>query len=388
MLILVINCGSSSAKYQLFDVGQRKSLAKGLVERIGQEQSAIHHHTDGYTLDKRVDCKDHYIAIDIIVDVLTNKTHGVISSKEDIIGIGHRVVHGGEEFKSSTLITDKVIRSIEKYSELAPLHNPPSLAGIRACAATLKGIPQVAVFDTSFHQTMPPKAFLYGLPFEYYKKYGIRKYGFHGTSHRFVAEEAGVMLKRSLKKLKLITCHLGNGCSMAAIEGGRSVDTSMGFTPLEGLLMGTRSGDLDPAVVFYLMEKERLSPERISDILNKESGLLGLSGISNDMRDILKGARSKGQGAVRAKVALDIFAYRIKKYIGAYCAAMGGLDAVVFTAGISEHNPWLIKKLTKELKKIVPDKVKFMVIPTNEELLIARDTYEIIKKGANKNAKS
>ena len=367
MFILVINCGSSSAKYQLFDARSNKSLAKGIVERIGQAGAS---------------CKDHYVAIKIIIDMLTDREHGVIDSTRDIIGIGHRVVHGGEEFKESTLITGKVIRSIEKYSELAPLHNPPSLLGIKACFKVLKGIPEVAVFDTSFHQTMPEEAFLYGLPVEYYKKYGIRKYGFHGTSHLYVAEEAARILRRPLNSLKLITCHLGNGCSMTAVSGGKSVDTSMGFTPLEGLLMGTRSGDLDPAVVFYLMEKERLSSERISDILNKESGLLGVSGVSNDMRDILKGARGKGPRARKCKLAIEIFIYRIKKYIGAYLAAMGGLDAVVFTAGISEHNPWLVKRLTGAIKKIAPGKTKFMVVPTNEELLIARDTYRIIKKGS------
>jgi acetate kinase len=259
---------------------------------------------------------------------------------------------------------------------LAPLHNPPSLAGINACLDILKGIPQVAVFDTSFHQTMGEKVFLYGLPYKYYEKYAIRKYGFHGTSHRWVAEAAVKVLKKPAKKLKLITCHLGNGCSMTAVDKGKSVDTSMGFTPLEGLLMGTRTGDLDPAVVFYLMEKENLSPAQISDILNKESGLLGISGISNDMRDLLK-EKSKG----RAKLALEMFIYRIEKYIGAYQAAMKGLDAVIFTAGIGEHNPWLVNRIKKDLNGVVGKKVKFLTIPTNEDLLIARDTYEIIKKG-------
>ena len=362
MLILVINCGSSSAKYQLFDIKKYRSLAKGLIERIGQ---AGH-------------CKNHYDAIGLIVSELTDSLKGVISSRDEIDGIGHRVVHGGEEFKTSTLINKKVIDSIEKYSELAPLHNPPSLSGIKACLDILKGIPQVAVFDTSFHQTMDQEAFLYGLPYRYYKKYGIRKYGFHGTSHRWVAEEAAKKLARPISRLKLITCHLGNGCSMTAVDSGRSVDTSMGFTPLEGLLMGTRSGDLDPAVVFYLMEKENLSTHKISDILNKESGLLGISGVSNDMRDLIKAAKGQGQRANRAKLALDMFIYRIEKYIGAYQAAMKGLDAVIFTAGIGEHNPWLVNRIKRDLKKVV-NGAKFLVIPTNEELLIARDTYEIIK---------
>ena len=240
--------------------------------------------------------------------------------------------------------------------------------------------PQVAVFDTSFHQTMPQSAFLYGLPFKYYTKYGIRRYGFHGTSHRFVSEEAVKVLRRPAKSLKIITCHLGNGCSMAAIAGGRSVDTSMGFTPLEGLLMGTRSGDLDPAAVLYILEKEGLTLAQVNDILNKKSGLLGISGVSNDMRDILKGARGKGSQAGRCKLAIEMFIYRIKKYIGAYQAAMGGLDAVIFTAGIGENNPWILKRVAAELKGIVPKKTRFLIIPTNEELLIARDTYEIIKK--------
>lgn len=388
-LILVINCGSSSAKYQLFDIDKKVSLAKGIVERIGHGGSNLRHQRASDILEKGVVCNDHHAAIDLIADILTDRQHGVIASKDKIGGIGHRVVHGGEEFKLSAPITDKVIRSIKKYAELAPLHNPPSLAGIEACAKILKGLPQVAVFDTSFHQTMPPRAFLYGLPIKFYKIYGIRKYGFHGTSHRFVSNEAARILKRSLKDLKLVTCHLGNGCSMTAVDGGRSVDTSMGFTPLEGLLMGTRSGDLDPAVVFYLMEKENLPPRRISDILNKESGLLGVSGISNDMRDILKSVKRKAKSAKRAKLAIEMFVYRIKKYIGAYQAAMGGLDAVVFTAGISENHPWLVKRIERELKKTVSKRTRFLVIPTNEELLIARDTYEIIKrKGVRKNAES
>jgi acetate kinase len=364
MLILVINCGSSSVKYRLFDISSYRSLAKGLIERIGQAGS----------------CKNHYDAISQVVEELTDKKTGVISSVKEISGIGHRVVHGGEEFKSSTLITDKVIASIEKYSELAPLHNPPSLFGIKACMDILKGIPQVAVFDTSFHQTMPQKAFLYGLPYKYYERDGIRRYGFHGTSHRYVALDAAKYLKKPISRLKLITCHLGNGCSMTAVENGKSVDTSMGFTPLEGLLMGTRSGDLDPAVVFYLMDKDNLSSSEISDILNKESGLLGISGVSNDMRDLLKSARRKTHDARRSKLALEVFIYRIEKYIGAYQAAMKGLDAIVFTAGIGEHNPWLVNRVKKDLKDVIGRSVKVLTIPTNEELLIARDAWGIIKK--------
>lgn len=380
MIILVVNCGSSSAKYQLFDVKNMRCLARGMVERIGSPQAGLRYQNHGKTLHEAVVCPDHYVAINVIIGALTDSVHGVISSKDLIDGIGHRVVHGGEEFKSSTLITPKVIRSIAKYSEIAPLHNPPALLGIKACSKIFKGLQQVAVFDTSFHQTMPPRAFLYGLPFSFYKKYGIRKYGFHGTSHRFVADQAAKILKRPLNKLKLVTCHLGNGCSMAAVKCGKSIDTTMGFTPLEGLLMGTRSGDLDPAVVFYLMEKERLSPDRISSILNKESGLLGVSGISNDMRDIEKESKSAGESGVRARMALEIFIYRIEKYIGAYQAAMNGLDAVILTAGIGENNPWIAKRLRKDLINTVSGKVKYLLIPTNEELLIARDTYSIIKR--------
>ncbi|MFA6142300.1 MAG: acetate kinase [Candidatus Omnitrophota bacterium] len=380
MYILVINCGSSSAKYQLFDVARNISLARGVVERIGQADSCLRHEKTGHsTYHSKVTCRDHHAAIKIIVDTLSG-SHGVVKSKYEICGIGHRVVHGGEEFKESTLITEKVIRSIKKYSELAPLHNPPSLSGIVACSAILKGIRQVAVFDTSFHQTMPERAFMYGLPFDYYKRYGIRKYGFHGTSHRFVSEEAARILKRPIKKLKLITCHLGNGCSMTAVDGGKSVDTSMGFTPLEGLLMGTRSGDLDPAVVLHILEKENLSINYVNDLLNKNSGLLGISGVGNDMRDILKGAKGSGQEARRCKLAIEMFVYRIRKYIGAYFAAMGSLDAVVITAGVGENNPWLVKRLKAELGNVVPKKTKFLVIPTNEELLIAQDTYRIIRR--------
>lgn len=382
MLILIINCGSSSAKYQLYDIRKYRSLARGIVERIGRGDSVLKHQKDskGAGIDKKVHCPDHHVAIKIIVETLTDRLDGVIKSKDEIKGIGHRVVHGGEEFKASALITEKVIKSIEKYSELAPLHNPPSLFGIKGCLEILKGVPQVAVFDTSFHQTMPEHAFLYGLPFRYYKRYGIRRYGFHGTSHRFVAAEAASRLGRPLKRLKLVTCHLGNGCSMAAVDGGRSIDTTMGFTPLEGLLMGTRSGDLDPAVVLYILEKEKLSLANINDVLNKESGLLGISGVSNDMRDLLKVSKYQSvKVSKRAKLAIAIFIYRIEKYIGAYQAVMGGLDAVIFTAGIGENNPWLVKRIKKDLKNVVSKRVKFLVIPTNEELLIAKDTYSIIK---------
>ncbi|MDD5496142.1 MAG: acetate kinase [Candidatus Omnitrophica bacterium] len=390
MSILVINCGSSSAKYQLFNIKHKRALARGVVERIGGRSARLIHQCDsGLELTKKVRCKDHYAAMRIIVDTLTHERFGVIASKDKIRGIGHRVVHGAEEFNKSTLINARVIRSIERYSELAPLHNPPSLAGIKACSRILSGIPQVAVFDTSFHQTMPPRAFFYGLPFRYYKKYGIRKYGFHGTSHRFVSEEAAKRIKLPPHSLKIITCHLGNGCSMAAVDRGRSVDTTMGFTPLEGLLMGTRSGDLDPAAALYLMEKERAGINRVNDILNKESGLLGVSGISNDMRDILKASRCRNvKVSKRAKLAIEIFIYRIEKYIGAYQVVMGGLDAIVFTGGIGENCPWLVRRIKKDLESTLRKRVRFLVIPTDEELLIARDTYGIITKIWRKNGKS
>jgi len=382
MLILVINCGSSSAKYQLFNAKKQTILANGVVERIGQSTAALKHNDNGSaTVTRKVVCADHHVAINIIVDILCDKKYGAIASKDEIYGIGHRVVHGGEKFKESTLITDEVVKYINKYSELAPLHNPPSLLGIRACSEILKDVPQVAVFDTSFHQTMPQVAFMYGLPYKYYKQYGIRKYGFHGTSHRYVSAEAARILRKPLNKLKLITCHLGNGCSMAAVDRGISVDTTMGFTPLEGLPMGTRSGDLDPAVILFMIEKENISLNRVNDILNKESGFLGISGVSNDVRDIVNAIDHGTSGASeRSKLTLDMFIYRIKKYIGAYYAAMGGLDAIVFTAGISENNPWLVKRIEKDMKRLFPRKVRFMVVPTNEELLIAKDTYEIIGK--------
>ena len=359
MLILVINCGSSSAKYQLFDIKRKKVLAKGVIERIGE---------------KGVKCKDHHEAIGFIKKTLLAKK-GPVKSIEDIKGIGHRVVHGGEEFRGSVVINKRVLKSIAKFSELAPLHNPPSLEGIKACAHHFPGTRQVAVFDTAFHHSMPPRAYIYGIPFKFYKKYKIRRYGFHGTSHRYVSGEAARIIGKPLKKLKIITAHLGNGCSMAAVSGGKSIDTTMGFTPLEGLLMGTRGGDLDPAILTFLMEKEKFSINKINDILNKESGLLGVSGVSNDMRDILSAMR---EGNKRAILAFDIFVYRIKKYIGAYQAAMGGLDAVILTGGIGENVPGIKKMLAGELKGVLGKKVKFLTVPTNEELLIAKDTHELI----------
>ncbi|MGB2705677.1 MAG: acetate kinase [Candidatus Omnitrophota bacterium] len=355
MLILVINCGSSSAKYQLFHIKQKKPLAKGVIERIGERGSR---------------CKSHHDAVRMIKDRLPSK-------KGEIRGIGHRVVHGEEAFGESAIINKKALKLIESFCEIAPLHNPHAVAGIKACSHYFPGVPQVAVFDTAFHQTMPERAYIYGLPFKFYRKYKIRRYGFHGTSHRYVSGEAAKRLKKPLKKLKVITAHLGNGCSMAAVMHGKSVDTTMGFTPLEGLLMGTRSGDLDPAIVTFLMEKEHLGTKEIDGILNKKSGFLGVSGLSNDMRDILSGIR---KGSRRAKLAFEIFVYGIKKYIGAYHAVMGGLDAVVFTGGIGENTPRIKKSLSKELRGTLGRKTKFLTIPTNEELLIARDTYKLVRR--------
>ncbi len=353
-------------------------MCRGTVERIGERSASITHENNGSgKIHEDVTCPDHHRAIEIIRDVLTDPDKGVLRDVAEVAGVGHRVVHGGEEFNESTLINDEVIKSVEKFSELAPLHNPPSLEGIRGCMKIFKDVPQVAVFDTAFHQTMGEDAFTYGIPYELYEKYGIRKYGFHGTSHRYVSMKAAEVLGRPIEELNLITVHLGNGCSMAAVSGGRSVDTSMGLTPLEGLLMGTRSGDLDPAVVTYIMDTEGITADQVTDLLNKKSGLLGVSGVSNDMRDILK---AMSEGNERARLAYDIFVYRIKKYIGAYAAVLGTVDAVVFTAGIGENVPEIKDKLGEDLKPLLGDNTKFMTVATNEELLIARDTYNVVSK--------
>lgn len=360
MLILVINSGSSSIKYQLFDIKKEKSIAKGKIERISESGSKV---------------KNHEQALKLILENLTHSKNAVISSVKEISAVGHRVVHGGEEITKPALINKRLIKIVERYSKLAPLHNPAALLGIRGSRKILKGIPQAAIFDTAFHQTLPSRAYLYALPINLYRKYGIRRYGFHGTSHHYVALKAGEILKKPLNKLKLITCHLGNGCSIAAVKNGKSIDTSMGFTPLEGLVMGTRCGDIDPAIVFYLMEKEGLSYKQVNDLLNKKSGLLGISGLSNDMRDIVPCAR---RGNLRAKLALDIFIYRLIKYIGAYILVLGGADAVILTAGISENQPEVRKQIIKYIKKW-PGKIPVLVVPTNEELMIAQQTYEMVK---------
>ena len=378
MLILVINCGSSSVKYDLMNATKEVSLCKGIVERIGEATSSITHERNGNGKNcEQIKCPDHHRAIEIIRDFLIDSEKGVIKSLDEVAGVGHRVVHGGEEFSKSILINHEVIESIKKFFELAPLHNPPSLEGIQSCLKIFYDVPQVAVFDTAFHQTMPKYAYLYGTPYEIYEKYGVRRYGFHGTSHRYVSYKAAEALGKKLDEVNLITVHLGNGCSMTAIEKGKSVDTSMGFTPLEGLLMGTRSGDIDPTIITFLMHRDGITAEEANEILNKKSGLLGISGVSNDMRDILK---AKEEGNVRASLAYDIFVYRIKKYIGSYAAVLGRVDAVVFTAGIGENVPAIKDSLEKDLKILTNNGTKFIIVGTNEELLIAKDTIEIVEK--------
>ncbi len=397
MKVLVINAGSSSLKYQLLDMDTEKVLAKGLAERIGIDGSNVSYQpAEGEKIVVEEPLKDHKDALDIIIEKLTDPKVGVIENIEEIDAVGHRTVHGGEEFAHSVLIDDAVIKTLEEVSELAPLHNPANLTGIRAMEEILPDVPQVAVFDTAFHQTMPEYAYMYALPYELYEDYHIRKYGFHGTSHHYVAIEAAKLLGKPLEDLKLITCHLGNGGSVTAVQNGKSVDTSMGFTPLAGIEMGTRSGDIDPSIVIYLQGKG-YSAEEVSTILNNKSGAFGVSGISSDFRD-LEDAAEKGNR--RAKLALDIFDYRVRCTIGAYVAAMDGVDAIVFTGGIGENAPTTREGVCKGLSYLgltidpqanqvrgknavitTPDsKVKVLVIPTNEELMIARDTVELSEK--------
>jgi acetate kinase len=395
--ILVLNSGSSSVKYKFFDSVEEICLAEGQVERVGLSGSLLHHRrADGDHIRTGVEAVDHGQAIETVIAVLLSKNHGVISDKREIEAVGHRVAHGGERFKGSVLITDEVMKAIEECIELAPLHNPNNLKGIEACSALLPGISQVAVFDTAFHHTVPSHAYIYAVPYILYRRYGIRRYGFHGTSHRYVAARTAERMSRSLDELRVITCHLGNGCSMAAIERGRSVDTSMGFTPLEGLVMGTRCGDMDPALVLYVMGKENLTVAEANAMLNKHSGLAGISGISSDMREIEKQAES---GKERAQLALDVFTYRVKKYIGAYAAAMGGIDAVTFTGGIGSNSPIVRAKSVEGLDFLGIDidternanciacdgevsselsMVRVYSILTDEELVIAMDTERIV----------
>lgn len=396
MKILVINCGSSSLKYQLIDSDTEAVLAKGLCERIGIDGSCLTHQPAGMDKIKTERAMaDHTVAVQMVIEALTDKEHGVIASLDEIGAVGHRIVHGGEKFARSVLITDEVLKAIEECSDLAPLHNPANLIGINSCRKIMPGVPQAAVFDTAFHQTMPQKAYLYGLPYEYYEKYKVRRYGFHGTSHDFVSARAAQILGKDRRDLKIIVCHLGNGASISAVKNGESVDTSMGLTPLEGLIMGTRCGDIDPAIVGFIGEKENLSYQQMSDVMNKKSGVLGLSGISSDFRDLGEAA---AQGNERAKTTLETYAYRVAKYIGAYAAAMNGVDVIAFTAGVGENNQ-LVRELTAGYleflgTKIDPEKnkargeeilistpeskVTMMVVPTNEELAIARETLRLV----------
>ncbi len=397
MKILVINCGSSSIKYQFYSLGESRILAKGIVEKIGMKGSFLKHEKEsGQKVLFEGEILDHKIGIEYILGVLSSEKHGCISSLDEINAVGHRVVHGGEEFSTSALITDEVILALEKFIELAPLHNPPNLRGIYAIKALIPEIPQVAVFDTAFHHTMPQHAFMYAIPYALYKKYGIRRYGFHGTSHRYVSSRACEILGVDPKTVKVITCHLGNGASACAIKYGESVDTSMGFTPLEGLIMGTRSGDIDMGAVSYIMDKEKIGTKSASILFNKHSGLLGITGISSDSREILAAA---DKGDERCILAIEMFNYRIKKYIGAYAAAMGGVDVLIFTGGIGENSVSTRVSVCEDLEflgieidqkinagvrgeeRIISkegSKVKVMVVPTNEELMIAIDTQNIV----------
>ena len=399
MNILVLNCGSSSVKYKLLDMESHEELGTGGVEKIGMKGSFLKHiRRDGQKVILKGEILEHQIAIEYILGVLTSEKHGAIKSLEEINAVGHRVVHGGEKFNSSVLITDEVIQKIVECIDIAPLHNPPNLAGIYAINELLPSVPQVAVFDTAFHQTMPDYAYMYGIPYSLYTKYGIRRYGFHGTSHRYVSKRACEFLGLDFENTKMITAHIGNGASVCAIENGKSVDTSMGFTPVEGLMMGTRSGDIDLGVVTFLMEKEMIGAGYVSTLFNKHSGVLGVSGISSDMRDI---ENAIAEGNERAKLALDMYEYRIKKYIGSYTAALGGIDVLVFTGGVGENQTGTRQKVCeslafmglkidvelnkasrgKEVLLSTPDsKVKVVVIPTDEEFMIASDTLAIVKQ--------
>ncbi len=398
MIIMVLNSGSSSVKYQLFNIDKEEVLAKGIVERIGLDGSRLKHITERKDLFIEREINDHDEAVELILKVLVDEDYGVINDIKEIKAVGHRVVHGGEYFTESSLITEEVMKRLEECIPLAPLHNPANIMGIKAMSKILPEIPQVAVFDTSFHQTIPNYAFLYALPYELYEKQKIRRYGFHGTSHRYVSKRAAQLVKMDYNKVKIISAHLGNGASITAISGGKSMDTSMGYTPLEGLVMGTRSGDLDPAIPVALLREKKMSATSIDNLLNKKSGVLGISGISSDMRDLEKAALN---GEKRAELALTIYAYRLKKYIGAYLAVLGGADIIVFTGGIGENSSFirekalegldffgiiLDKEKNKKAKKKEVDisdkdsKVRILVVPTNEELVIARDTREIIER--------
>ncbi len=395
MKIFVLNCGSSSVKYKLYEMETETVLADGKVERIGQENAQITHQSMNHgEIEKTMPIYEHTVAISESLNLLVHPEVGVIDSLDEITGVGHRVLHGGEYFKESVLVSDKELALMDELRELGPLHMPANITGIRACQKIMPGTPQVAVFDTAFHSTMPKRAYLYAIPYDLYERYRVRKYGFHGTSHKYIAGRVGQLMGKDPAELKVISCHLGNGASIAAIDGGISVDTSMGFTPLEGLMMGTRSGDIDPAALDFIMEKENVPMSNINSMLNKHSGLYGIAGVS-DMRDIEKGVL---EGDKMCQIAFDMYEYRIRKYIGGYVAAMGGVDAIVFTAGIGENTPSLRSKLCESLSYLgitldeernqtrgqdieisTPDsKVKVFIIPTDEEVVIARDTAAII----------
>lgn len=398
MKILVLNCGSSSLKYQLIDMNNEEVLCIGLVERIGIDGSILKQEKDGVEgkLIKEEPMKNHQDAIKLVLEAVLHPEFGGVKEMSEIEAVGHRVVHGGEKFASSVLITEEVEKAIKECVDLAPLHNPANIMGIDACKAILPNVPMVAVFDTAFHQTMPKSSYLYGLPHELYTKYGVRRYGFHGTSHKYVSQRAAEILGKDIKDLKIITCHLGNGASIAAVDGGKCIDTSMGFTPLEGLIMGTRCGDIDSAILPFLMQKEGLDADGLSNLMNKQSGVYGMTGISSDFRDI-EGAAEKGDE--KAQVALDAYVKKVQKYIGSYAAEMNGVDVVVFTAGVGENGidlrgriasnmEFLGMKLDEESNKVrgkervistTDSKVKMLLIPTNEELMIARDTLNLVK---------
>jgi acetate kinase len=400
MNVLVINAGSSSLKYQLFNILKGEVLAKGIAERIGMNESVIKHSINGGEVTPlMVDMPNHRVAAQAVLTVLTSDEHGVLKNMNEIDAVGHRVVHGGEKFATSVLITPEVKKAIRACFDLAPLHNPPNMTGIEACEEAMPGVPQVAVFDTAFHQTMPPKAYMYALPYELYERLGIRKYGFHGTSHSYVSHRAAEILGKPYDSLKIITCHLGNGSSIAAIQNGKCIDTSMGLTPLAGICMGPRCGDIDPAIVTFLMEKEHLDTKGVDDLMNKKSGVIGISDVSSDFRDLYTAA---GEGHKRASLALDMFKYQCRKFIGSYAAAMGGVDVLVFTAGIAENtadirlgaceglgfmgiqiDPYKNAAIRAREALVSTDdsRVKVMVVPTNEERAIAQETARIC--GAN-----
>ena len=398
MNVLVINCGSSSLKYQLINAETEKVLAKGLCERIGIDGRLTYQPAGGEKEKSDLAMPTHTEAIQFVIDALTNEKTGVVKSLDEIGAVGHRLVHGGEKFASSVVITDEVKKAVEECNDLAPLHNPANLIGVAACEKLMPGTPMVAVFDTAFHQTMPEKAYMYGLPYEYYEKYKVRRYGFHGTSHSFVSKRAAEVMGKSYDEVKTIVCHLGNGSSVSAVLNGKCVDTSMGLTPLEGLVMGTRSGDIDPAIMEFIAKKENLDIEGVMEVLNKKSGVFGISGgLSSDFRDLTDAMNA---GDKKAKIAMDVFSYRVAKYIGSYAAAMNGVDDIVFTAGIGENDDYVRQEVCKYLGYLGVDfdfevntglrgkeaeltkegsKVKVFVIPTNEELAIARETLALVK---------